>query len=283
MTERVKKVIAQKETLEPDAYAQKLDKEKRELQARLRETKSELKDVQTKHQLLKAEGLAELPEIGLEREWVQFYQAWNGLLLSQRGRTAAEADLVDFHKQIAEKLTKQTTRLRKLQQYSVQLKANAASKHATKSSHRIRRIEKVKEILAKFETKMDAEKQRSYDARIAKENQVSQELSDQLESLHRENLEIEATRKTLQETTRQKEEEVKRYEEDVNTKLSKFKQTFESLKKTNGDLQNRVTQLNDEHLRCQDELSDLDAILESAKMLLESVTRAETLAEAIHV
>ena len=283
MTARIQKVIAQKDTLEPDVYQQKLNKEKRELQARLRDTKSELKEVQQKYHVLKSEGLGELPEIGHDVEWSQFYQAWNKLLLSRRGKSAAEADLVDFHAQIAEKLAKQTTRLKKLQQYSVQLKENAATKHATKSSHRIRRIEKVKNILAKFEAKLEAETKRDYDERIARENQISQELSDELEALHRENLEIEATRKSMNESNRRTEDEVARYEDDVNSKFSKFRLSFESLKKTNTELHERLAQVNTESDQCRAELKELGIILDSAKMLLQSVERSTTIAEAIHI
>ena len=281
-TEQVQKIIAQKGTLESDIYDRKLNREREALEGRVRESKSELKDIETKYRLLKREGLKELPDIGLEKEWVQFYRAWDSFLSERKGRRAAELDLVNFHAEIAEKLTKQTSRLKRLQEYSIRLKERAASKHAAKSSHRIRRIQKVKDILVKFEANMDVERRRNYDKRLADENQLSQELSSQLEECHRQKMEIETNRKTVLESNKKREDEIVKFEEEVIAKSARTKQSLGSLKKTNEELKRMINLANARYSKRSEELKDLDSLLESSKMLFNSIQRSSTVAEEIH-
>lgn len=283
LSENVKQIIAQKESLDEKVYQQRILKAKQLIQQRMRDVELDYRQARRNYQMLKNEGSKEIPEIGLEQEWIHYYQAWKSLLSARVVKTPAHKSLAEFHAQIAENLEKETDRLRKLQQYSEKHRLKTESKHAVRSSHRIKRIQSAQEILSRFEEKMASEQARNYDERIAEQNNISQQLSDKLESLHQQNTEVEEEKAKLRGSNKEIEQEVTKREEAINNELLQASQMVEELEEEKIGLTDRVTLANELFEARRTELIELEKILENAKMMLVSVSETRKIAQSIHV
>jgi len=164
----------------------------------------------------------------------------------------------------------------------VQWKESAASRHATRSSHRIGRIHKVKEILAKYEARIETEGARNYDERIAKENALAQRLSGELEALHRQKAEAEAAKRAQVDANRETERKVATLEGSAARKYAHAARELEAKRKERNDRRARVESGDRRLAEGRFELGELDALAETARALLASVSISHALADAIH-
>jgi predicted nucleic acid-binding Zn-ribbon protein len=264
--------------LVPQAYDVQADKIRQRLQRAITDLQSQLSRTESRFRKLKTEGAREIPDIGLETEWAHYYQAWDRLLQKRRDNSAATSgDLLNFHRQIASKLEKQKQQLNKLRDYSAQLREASAARNASKSTHRLRRIQDLKAILTQFQRKMDAESRHNYDGRLDAAQREAHALEQELADCNTQRGNIESAKKELQSSNRNAEAEIQAIQEELVETSGDYSRSMSAVKDENVALRQRISALQSQVRDLRDRKDELELALGFAHQLQDEVSSSQSL------
>jgi DNA repair exonuclease SbcCD ATPase subunit len=141
------------------------------------------------------------------------------------------------------------------------------------------RIQKVREILAKFERKLAVEAQGDVDRAIESSRLESQQLTDDLSHYNLQKSELEMARRTIHDTNQRSEIEVRKLERDVDERMVTCERSIEIVKRASQDASERISTLKEQIQEYQSELLQLGEIIERGKQLQMRVKAAGQIAD----
>lgn len=278
---QVEKIIQQRSTTEPAIYLQNLQKLKELLIKKNNNSIEELKKVQEKHHVLKNRRHEEIPEIAHEKEWTNFYIACCDYF-KNKTFINNDNDLESFHQQISEKLEKQTQRLKKLQDYSLQLKNTYENSHNAKSAHREKRYNEANTILKRFQFRIQSEQQKNYEDKILSAQKEAQRLLDSLDSINQQNLQNISAEKILKDSNHQAELEIVKIEENLKQRENAVSQSWEAVSNGNFELNNRVRSTKRKITALKTDIKNIDILIEASQKTLNQVLKSQQIVDRLY-
>jgi chromosome segregation ATPase len=263
--------------LTPQAYNDQSSKIRHQLQQSITDLQSQISRAEKRLRKLKTEGAREIPAIGLDTEWAHYYQAWDRLLQDRMADTASSSDILVFHRQVASKLEKQKQRLNKLRDYSTQLRESSAARNASKSTHRMRRIQELKAILTQFQHKLDLESQYNYEGRLEAAQREAQTLESELEECNVQRGQLESKKKALQLANRNAEIEIQEIEQEVLEMSAENQHSMTVAKQENANRRRRILELKTQLRDLQERKAELTIAIEFARQLQDEVSMSQNL------
>ena len=276
----IEKIIQQRSTTEPYKYLQNLEKLKELIRRKIKQAKEEHNSIKEKYQILKKNGMKELPEIGHDEEWARFYLAWANFY-KNREQSKKNNNLEDFHRQISDKLEKQTQRLKKLQNYSSELRNSIQTHHETNSQFREKKISEVDTIIKRFNFRIKNEYQKNYDEKIIQAREETQRLSESLATLNAQKIQTDNTEKELRKSNYQAEVEIVKIEEDIKTRENATNQSWDAVKQGNLDLKNRISSAKYQIVALKCNIQSIDTLLNAAQRSLNQINKSQTIISKI--
>lgn len=278
---QIEKIIQQRATTEPLIYLQNLQKLKDLLVKKSNNSIEELNKIKQKHHILKNRRHKEIPEIGHEKEWTNFYIA---CCEYYKNKTVPHNnnDIESFHRQISDKLEKQTRRLKKLQDYSFQLKNSYETSHITKSAHREKRYREADTILKRFNFRIQSEKQKNYDDKILSATKEAQKLLESLESINQQNMQNISAEKSLKESNHHAELEITKIEENLKLRENAVSQSWEAISNGNFELNNRINSTKHQINTLKNEIKNIDALLMVSQKTLDEITKSQQIIDKLY-
>ena len=278
---QVEKIIQQRSTTEPAIYLQNLQKLKELLIKKNNNSIEELKKVQEKHYVLKNRRHEEIPEIAHEKEWTNFYIACCDYY-KNKTFINNDNDIESFHQQISEKLEKQTQRLKKLQDYSLQLKNTYENSHNAKSAHREKRYNEANTILKRFQFRIQSEQQKNYEDKILSAQKEAQRLLDSLDSINQQNLQNISAEKILKDSNHQAELEIVKIEENLKQRENAVSQSWEAVSNGNFELNNRVKSTRRKISALKTDIKNIDILIEASQKTLNQVLKSQQIVDRLY-
>lgn len=278
---QVEKIIQQRSTTEPAIYLQNLQKLKELLIKKNNNSIEELKKIQQKHYVLKNRRHKEIPEIAHEKEWTNFYIACCDYY-KNKTFVHTDDDIESFHQQISDKLEKQTQRLKKLQDYSLQLKNTYEDSHNAKSAHREKRYSEANTILKRFQFRIQSEKQKNYDQKIFSAQKETQKLLESLDHINQQNFQNISAEKILKDSNHQAELEIVKLEENLKQRENAVSQSWEAISNGNFELNNRVKLARRQIAVLKTDIKNVDVLLEASQKTLDQISKSQQIVDRLY-
>ncbi|OHT10587.1 hypothetical protein TRFO_20092 [Tritrichomonas foetus] len=276
----IEKIIQQRSVTEPSVYIKNLQKLKELLRSKIKKINNERQKIRQKYEILKKSDKEEISEIAQDKEWVKFYVSWADFYQNQTRNP--DNGVSEFHKQISEKLEKQTQRLKKLQSYSAQLRNSVSALHESKSAHREKRFQEAETIFKRFNFRINNEKQKNYDDKIKNAKMEFQRLIESLATLNAQKSQIETSCKELQKSNHQSEMEIVKIEENLKSREEATNQSWESVKRGNIELKARIRNAKIQVASLSRNINSIDEVIKAAQASLHELTKSQPIVANIY-